>query len=219
MTPLTKGAIAAAASGIGATGAYAGSLYLSNKTTIASQLTKDGHVLISSITNKEHSKQQWEAEFESDEQNIKTLIGFNGNGKVLGGTALEEWCSSKLKENYSETYKDLKGIKSYCVVRSITSQLSRKGTSVLTESSGDSTKWSSTYGKRKTTPKKTPRSQIEGLEGTWSQSHEENKDLEKIKAWCNKKSQALFYAHESTYDQVYNWCTEGGAKIEEASTA
>ncbi|AEW45242.1 hypothetical protein MHC_01880 [Mycoplasma haemocanis str. Illinois] len=218
MTPIIKGAIAATASGIGATGIYVGSLYLSKKITISSQLTKEGYTLISSITNKEYSKQQWESEFETDEQNIKTLIGFGGNGKVLGGEALEKWCSSKLKESYSENHKDLQGIKNYCVIRNIASQLSKKGSSILTESTEDDSKWKSTYGKRKATPKRTPRSQIAGLEGEWSQNnHEENKDLGKIKEWCKRKSQTLFYAHESTYDQVYNWCTEGGSKIEETT--
>ncbi|CBY92445.1 hypothetical protein HF1_04370 [Mycoplasma haemofelis str. Langford 1] len=212
MTHLAKGAIAAATAGTAATGAYVGSTYLSG-TSIANQLVKDKYTPISSISNAEHSRQQWAAKFESDVQNIKTLIGFSGDDKVQGGEALEKWCSSKLKENYSETHPSLAGIKKYCVIRNIESQLARQQASILADS--DTDKWTATYNKRKSTTKRSPLSQVTGLTG--SGSSQPNDDLTKIKNWCNSKAKDSFYAYEDTYDRVYNWCTEKGASVEELS--
>ncbi|AEG72721.1 hypothetical protein MHF_0445 [Mycoplasma haemofelis Ohio2] len=218
MTNLAKGAIAASSLGTVTTGAYVGSIYLSDNPTISDHLTKSNYKLISSISNKDHSQLQWETEFESDKDKIKTLIGFAEEDKKKGGEALEKWCSSKLKESYSEDHKDLEGIKSYCVIRDISSQLKRKGKSVLADSDG---KWTQTYNKRKDTPKRSPRSQIAELTGEWNSgsgsSPTETEDLIKIKKWCKSKSQAYFYAHEQIYDQVYNWCTEDGANVAEVT--
>ncbi|AEW45213.1 hypothetical protein MHC_01735 [Mycoplasma haemocanis str. Illinois] len=217
MTHLAKGAIATSSLGTIVTGAYIGSSYLSKKSTISDHLTHSNYQLISSISNKDHSRLQWEAEFESDKDKIKGLIGFTEDDKKKGGEALERWCSSKLKESYSEEHKDLERIKSYCVIRDISSQLKRKGKSVLSDSDG---KWTQTYNKRKSTPKRSPRSQIAGLTGEWNASgvsHSEGDDLAKIKEWCKLTSQSSFRAYETTYDQVYNWCTEDGTSVAEIS--
>ncbi|CBY92479.1 hypothetical protein HF1_04710 [Mycoplasma haemofelis str. Langford 1] len=197
------------------TGAYAGSRYLrNNKSSVAHHLEESGYKLISSIDNSEHLKLQWQEEFKSDKEKIKTLIGFSQGSDEDGGKALEAWCNINLKKEYLENSKELEGVKNYCVLRTIESQLSRDNNKkILTDDSGDNTKWENTYNKRKETTTLSPRSQV-GLTGEWAQhSNSKDEDLKIIKPWCKAQSKSHFLAYQQTYTHVNNWCTEGGANV------
>ncbi|CBY92422.1 hypothetical protein HF1_04140 [Mycoplasma haemofelis str. Langford 1] len=196
-----------------ATSAYAGINYFQkNKPTISEHLTDNKYLLISSIDNLAHLKLQWEAEFKSAKEKIKTLIGFTKDSDEEGGQALKEWCESKIKEDYSQGAKHLQEVKSYCVLRKVESQLTRNNKKILTHSSEDSGKWDKTYEQRKKTAQLSPRSQV-GLEGSWPDGDTKTQDLPKIKKWCELKVQSYFLAHEDTYTNVYNWCTEDGVNV------
>ncbi|AEW45249.1 hypothetical protein MHC_01915 [Mycoplasma haemocanis str. Illinois] len=197
------------------TGAYVGVSYLKkSKTSVAEHLQESGYKLISSISNIEHIKLQWREEFKSDKEKIKVLIGFSQGNDEEGGKALEAWCSSNLKKDYLEGSKELEGVKSYCVLRTIENQLSRdNGKKILTDDTSDNSKWENTYNKRKETTSLSPRSQV-GLTGEWAQhSNSKDADLAVIKSWCKTQSKVHFLAYQQTYTHVNNWCTEGGKDV------
>ncbi|AEW45220.1 hypothetical protein MHC_01770 [Mycoplasma haemocanis str. Illinois] len=192
------------------TSTYAGIYYVNReRPSVAEYLKSSGYKLIFFIENSDNVKLQFLEEFKSDRENIKLLIGFTGSSDENGGKALEKWCSSKLNEEYSEHLGDLSGVKKYCVLRTIESQLSRNKKGVLSE--GDASKWDQTYEQRKKTTTLSPRSQV-GLNGDWTTPNK-NTDLQTIKHWCKTQSQSYFLAHEKIYTNVYNWCTEDGSKV------
>ncbi|AEG72754.1 hypothetical protein HF1_04400 [Mycoplasma haemofelis str. Langford 1] len=194
------------------TGTYAGVYYMKReRPSVAEHLKSSGYKLIFFIENSDNVKLQWKEEFKSDRENIKLLIGFTGSSDENGGKALEKWCASRLNEEYSENLEGLEGVKNYCVLRTIDSQLSRNKKGILADN--DSDKWNKTYDKRKATTTLSPRSQI-GLSGEWGQRNDsKNADLPLIKDWCKTQSQSYFLAYQKTYTNVYNWCTEDGASV------
>ncbi|AEW45246.1 hypothetical protein MHC_01900 [Mycoplasma haemocanis str. Illinois] len=209
MSYLLKGGLAAATVGATATGVYIGSNYLTNTTSVSKYLTNSGYKLISSIKNPEHIKRQWQEEFKSDKETIKSLLNLKEDDENKGGEELRKWCSSKLESEYSNNFEDLENVKKYCVIKTIKEWLIRDGNKkILTENQGDNSKWEATYNKRKQA--KTSRSQV-GLTESWPENSGPDKkdaDLPVIKNWCREKSNADFLAHEETYSQVKDWCTE-----------
>ncbi|AEG72782.1 hypothetical protein MHF_0510 [Mycoplasma haemofelis Ohio2] len=209
MSYLMKGGVAAATVGTTATGAYVGSRYLTNTTSVSKHLTSSGYKLISSIKNPDHLKLQWKEEFKSDKASIKSLLNLKEDDESKGGEALGKWCTSKLAEEYSDKVDGLESVKKYCVIKTIKDWLIRNGNkAILTENQDDNSKWEATYNKRKQA--KTPRTQT-GLTETWpadSGTDKKDTDLPIIKRWCKEKNDSDFLAYEDTYSHVKDWCTE-----------
>ncbi|CBY92442.1 hypothetical protein HF1_04340 [Mycoplasma haemofelis str. Langford 1] len=217
MSHLVKGSLALGTAGTAAGGFYLGKELLGEKEskTIRQYLSDSGFQLISDL--KEGEKEQWTEEFKSDKSKIKQLLGTSEDEDAKGGELLKGWCEARLKQGYSETNKDLDGVKNYCVMRTVASQLLRAGKKVLNPEDTNNTKWEATYNKRKSTTTLSPKSQIAGLTGSWSDSQDtKNNDLPIIKSWCKSKTSGLFLAKDkdSVYTPVENWCTEDGAKVE-----
>ncbi|CBY92322.1 hypothetical protein HF1_03140 [Mycoplasma haemofelis str. Langford 1] len=215
MTNLAKGAITFGALGSTAGGIYLGKEILSEKEdkSIRGYLLRKGSKLISDLSEQEGVNEQWTEEFKSDKEEIKKLLGTSENGDEAGGRLLKAWCEGHISRDYSQTYKDLGKVEKYCLLRTIQSQLSRNKKKLLTSASADDGEWEATYNKRKETTSRSPRSQIEGLEGQWN-GDTKAKDLPIIKAWCSKGAQDLFLAKKKdAYTNIENWCTKEGADV------
>ncbi|CBY93179.1 hypothetical protein HF1_11710 [Mycoplasma haemofelis str. Langford 1] len=190
----------ASAASVAAAGGYH---YLSSKNPSIQEVLKDSK-LISGLSSDAVTK-QWEEEFESAKTNIKTLIGFNSEDKAEGGKALAKWCNDQMSLDSVKNEDVLKNVKNYCLVRSVSSQLSRLGKTLL--GSSHTTEWTTTYKKRKT--QQTPRTDV-GLDGNWNGDHETT-ELPTVKNWCSANSGKDFVAKEGLYEKVLKWCTQEGA--------
>ncbi|AEG73521.1 hypothetical protein MHF_1285 [Mycoplasma haemofelis Ohio2] len=209
---LTKSALLLAGSGgTMAAGAYATKDYwmpIKEKAQEVKSIRDSlkGRKLISSFVGEALTK-QWEEEFDSDAENIKTLLKDTSLVKTTGGTALSKWCSEQMPLDADKNPEILKNVEKYCLIRSVSDQLSRKGKKLLGE--GDQDGWSKTYKKRK--EKSTNRAEV-GLQETWKEDQESN-ELPTIKTWCSANSAADFTdsGADSIYTKVLKWCTEDGA--------
>ncbi|CBY93267.1 hypothetical protein HF1_12590 [Mycoplasma haemofelis str. Langford 1] len=193
-------------SGVAATGAYlTKDSWMPPKKSIEDALT--GKKLISSMKGEALTK-QWQEEFESDRESIKGVIGFKDNDKENGGLALSKWCSDQMSLDFLKNQEVFKNVEKYCLIRSVSSQLSRKGKSLLADS--DASGWSATYAKRK--EKSTPREDL-GLSKDWV-DNKESEELPTIKTWCSKNSKEDFIdsGENSLYIKVLKWCTSDGSK-------
>ncbi|CBY93209.1 hypothetical protein HF1_12010 [Mycoplasma haemofelis str. Langford 1] len=163
-----------------------------------------GRKLISSLVGEALTK-QWEEEFESDSVAIKSLLKDTSLVKTTGGTALSNWCSEQMPLDADKNPEILKNVEKYCLIRSVSDQLSRKGKKLLGEGDG----WNATYTKRK--QRTTSRGDV-GLSGEWTNAQESN-DLQTIKTWCSTNSAADFTdsGTDSIYTKVLKWCTADGA--------
>ncbi|CBY93174.1 hypothetical protein HF1_11660 [Mycoplasma haemofelis str. Langford 1] len=168
-----------------------------------------GRTLISSLKDDTLTK-QWEAEFESDKDAIKKLLGDSALEKQQVGKKLSEWCVSKMSLDVNKNPEVFKNVENYCLIRSVASQLQRNKKTLLDVKSEDG--WVTTYEQRK--KKTTNRSNI-GLEGEWNKPPEQQQDLNAIKAWCSSNSGGDFLASQegdnSLYTKVLKWCTKDGA--------
>ncbi|AEW45782.1 hypothetical protein MHC_04630 [Mycoplasma haemocanis str. Illinois] len=207
---LVKLVVIAGSGGTLATGAYlTRDRWIPSKAQKAKNIEDSlkGRKLISSIANP---KKQWEAEFESAEQEIKSLLGDTSLNKENGGVKLSEWCDSKMSLDVDKNLDVLKNVEKYCLIRNISSQLSRKGKSLLKVDSEDG--WSSTYQKRK--GDSSNRGDV-ALTNTanWDGANETN-DIKEVKKWCSENSDKEFLASESEanslYTKVLKWCTKEG---------
>ncbi|AEW45760.1 hypothetical protein MHC_04520 [Mycoplasma haemocanis str. Illinois] len=153
---------------------------------------------------------QWEEEFKSDKENIKSEIKeLNGVDDKDGPTQLKSWCKQQMNLDLEKNPQSLELVKKYCLIRDLASQLLRTGKNLLTGSSSEED-WKSTYTKRKA--KTNTRGDI-GLTGSeWK----ETEDLEFIKSWCGIHSKEDFLASDnnSKYTQLLKWCTKEGAQTE-----
>ncbi|AEG73553.1 hypothetical protein MHF_1317 [Mycoplasma haemofelis Ohio2] len=161
--------------------------------------------LISSLTGDALIK-QWQEEFESDKKDIKPLIGFTSDDKEGGGRALAKWCNDQMSLDSVKHPEGLKNVKSYCLIRTVSSHLSRHNKTLLNES--NVTEWQATYNQRKT--KKTPKADIGMENDDWSADNY-TKELPTVKTWCSTNSVKDFLASEDLYTRVLKWCTKEGA--------
>ncbi|AEW45790.1 hypothetical protein MHC_04670 [Mycoplasma haemocanis str. Illinois] len=182
--------------------AVGGYYYISKNLSIQEALKNEK--LISSLSVDSVTK-QWEEEFESSKTSIKSIIGFNSDDKVEGGKALAKWCNDQMSLDSVKNEGVLNNVRNYCLVRSVSSQLSRLGKTLLGTS--NTTEWSTTYKKRKT--QKTPRTDV-GLSGEWNGDHE-TQELPTVKNWCSSNSEKDFVSKEGLYEKVLKWCTKDGA--------
>ncbi|AEG73486.1 hypothetical protein MHF_1250 [Mycoplasma haemofelis Ohio2] len=168
-----------------------------------------GRTLISSLKDDALTK-QWEAEFESDKDAIKKLLGDSTLEKQQGGKKLSEWCVSKMSLDVNKNPEVFKNVENYCLVRSVASQLQRNKKTLLDVKSEDG--WSATYKQRQT--RSTSRTDIGLTDSNWS-GKTETADLPKVKAWCSSNSGGDFLASQegdnSLYTKVLKWCTKDGA--------
>ncbi|AEG73479.1 hypothetical protein MHF_1243 [Mycoplasma haemofelis Ohio2] len=203
-------------SALGAGGAAATGAYLTKDHWMPSHEQKvksieealKGRKLISSLEGNSLTK-QWEAEFESDSNEIKTLLGNSSLNSQTGGVELSKWCSSKMPLDVDKNQDVFEKVEKYCLIRSVASQLARKQKTLLKE--GQTSEWQATYKKRKDTSAK--RSDL-GLEGDSWTVDKQNEDLPKVKAWCTSNSEKEFLASpegtDSLYTKVLKWCTKEG---------
>ncbi|AEG73547.1 hypothetical protein MHF_1311 [Mycoplasma haemofelis Ohio2] len=204
----TKVSLALGGASVAGTTALGGYYYLSSDNA-SIQTSLKGYRLISNLSREARAK-QWEEELESDFSQIsKDIPDLKGvSDKAAGGKKLEAWCSKQMSLNSKENSETLALVKKYCLVRSISNQLSRKGISLLGDDEGQ---WKSTYGKRKS--ESSSRSDV-NLEGEW-QSATEEKDLPVIKSWCSSNRERDFIAADSSnlYQRVLLWCTADAVVI------
>ncbi|CBY93171.1 hypothetical protein HF1_11630 [Mycoplasma haemofelis str. Langford 1] len=208
---LTKVALAMGSGGTLATGAYLTKDHWMPSKEQKIKSIEDalkGRRLISSISDP---KKQWEAEFESAEQAIKSLLGDTSLNKENGGVKLSEWCAGKMSLDVDKNQEVFKNVEQYCLIRSVSSQLSRKGKNLLKADSEEG--WSETYKKRK--GDSSNRDDVGLTKVTdWSKADETN-DIAEVKKWCSKNSDGEFLASEdeanSLYTKVLKWCTKEGA--------
>ncbi|AEW45806.1 hypothetical protein MHC_04750 [Mycoplasma haemocanis str. Illinois] len=208
---LTKLSLLLAGSG-GAVGAYATKDYwmpLNKKEIKSIADSLEGRKLISSLVGEALTK-QWEEEFESDVENIKTLLRDSSLVKTTGGRILSKWCSEQMLLDADKNPEILKNVEKYCLIRSVSDQLSRKGKKLLGD--GDQDGWSKVYKKRK--EKSTNRAEV-GLQEVWKED-QESKELPIIKEFCSTNSSADFIdsGANSIYSKVLKWCTSDGANID-----
>lgn len=182
------------------TATYFGGKELFRVQTIKEKLSSDGFKFIPSS-----SQAQWEAEFKSDEESIKKILGDEATSN-----SLKEWCESKFDNSSINNETDLSNVKRWCLIRTISNQLGRKGKKLLVgaHEEGIEAKWDATIAKSKNDRSK-DREKL-GLKGAWDQV--KNDDKEKIKKWCAINSESDYLVEkEETYELVEAWCTEEGA--------
>ncbi|CBY93190.1 hypothetical protein HF1_11820 [Mycoplasma haemofelis str. Langford 1] len=210
---LTKSLAALGTGGTMATGAYLTSDYWMPSKEKAPMSIRDSlkGALISSISDSAVAKKQWEAEFDSASDAIKTLLNKNDLTTETGGKALESWCSLQMPLNSHENQEVLANVEKYCLIRSVSSQLSRKNKNLLKVDVADG--WSETYQNRKKEQSSANRTSV-GLSNPW-QEGKEAEDLVVIKKWCSDNSEKEFrVSNQGTsdlYDNVLKWCTKEGA--------
>ncbi|AEW45800.1 hypothetical protein MHC_04720 [Mycoplasma haemocanis str. Illinois] len=211
---LVKALVVLGSGGTVATGVYLTSDYwMSSKegTMVSIKDSLKGKKLISSIADSEVAKKQWEAEFDSASDAIKSLLNKSDLTSETGGKALESWCSLQMSLNSHENKEVLSNVEKYCLVRSVASQISRKNKNLL--KADVETGWSSTYQKRKAAQETSNRSSV-GLSGAW-QEGKETEELKIIKKWCSDNSEKEFLVsnkgNSDLYDNVLKWCTQEGA--------
>ncbi|AEW45785.1 hypothetical protein MHC_04645 [Mycoplasma haemocanis str. Illinois] len=209
---LVKPLIASISGGTLATGAYLTRdhwMPLKEKEFKSISDALKGRTLISSLKGDALTK-QWEAEFESDKDAIKELLGDSTLEKQQGGVKLSEWCASKMSLDVNENQSVFKNVEKYCLIRNVASQLIRNKKTLL--GAGQDTDWKSTYDKRKNTSAK--REDIGLTDSNWN-GKTETEDLPKVKSWCASNSGGDFLASQegenSLYTKVLKWCTKEGA--------
>ncbi|CBY93165.1 hypothetical protein HF1_11570 [Mycoplasma haemofelis str. Langford 1] len=189
----------ASAAGISAA---AGGYYVMNShgTTIKEQL-KDRKFIPSS------DDALWTEEFKSDSANMKISIeALKDATDFDGGSKLKSWCESQMELDSKKNSKSLELVEKYCLIRDLSSQLSRQNKTLLVGSDSKEA-WNATYSKRKT--KTSTRADV-GLQGTnWT----EDTDLPIIKSWCDENSKKEFSvsSQKDIYPKLVSWCTKEAA--------
>ncbi|OAL09795.1 hypothetical protein A6V39_05050 [Candidatus Mycoplasma haematobovis] len=153
---------------------------------------------------------QWTAEFESDSAKIQATWGT----EIKDGETLKTKCGKVMSSDSEKNKEDIENVKKWCGIRSISSQLERKGKKFLVNSKEDAGtltgKWTATYNKRK--ENQTSRATL-GLSGTWPST--DQNEIERVKALCREKGNSDFLVKDNViYTAIENWCTEEGAKVD-----
>ncbi|CBY93163.1 hypothetical protein HF1_11550 [Mycoplasma haemofelis str. Langford 1] len=199
----------ASAASVAAAGGYH---YLSSKNAIVSiKESLKGSRLISDLPSSSLTK-QWQEEFKSAKEDIsRDIEDLKGvTEEVDGGKKLESWCSRQMDLDSAKNADVLALVKKYCLVRSVSSQLSRNKKTLLGSGDEEKSKWQATYKKRE--ERKTDRKDM-GLQDAWN-GKQEDKDLPKIKEWCSNHQDNDFIATEDLYTKLLKWCTVEGATEE-----
>ncbi|CBY93254.1 hypothetical protein HF1_12460 [Mycoplasma haemofelis str. Langford 1] len=207
---LTKPLLFLGTGGAMTTGAYLTKDYWMPSKEETSKSIRDsleGKKLISTTLTGTALTKQWEEEFESDSDAIKSLLNKSDLNKQTGGEALSKWCDDQMSLDAKGNEGVLAKVEKYCLVRSVSSQLSRKGKNLLGKD--NSSGWTTTYNKRKSA---NANRDVVGLTGgtTWT-SVNEGDDISKVKTWCSENSEKDFLVSEqgnsSLYTNVLEWCT------------
>ncbi|AEW45776.1 hypothetical protein MHC_04600 [Mycoplasma haemocanis str. Illinois] len=149
----------------------------------------------------------WTEEFKSDSANIKSSIpDLKDATDTNGGEKLKSWCESQMELDSKKNPKSLELVEKYCLVRDLSSQLSRQNKTLLS-GNGSQAEWTATYNKRKT--KTSTRTDV-GLQGT---NWDESTDLPTIKSWCDENSKKEFSTstQKDIYPKLVSWCTKEAA--------
>ncbi|AEW45792.1 hypothetical protein MHC_04680 [Mycoplasma haemocanis str. Illinois] len=153
---------------------------------------------------------QWDEEFKSDSKKIKESIKELADATDSnGGIKLKNWCESQMELDAKKHPKSLELVGKYCLIRDLSSQISRKGKTLLGNNSPES-EWKATYSKRQ--QKQTSRSEVNLSGSSWA----ETTDLPLIKQWCDDIGKKEFLASNKGdfYSKLESWCTKEAASEE-----
>ncbi|CBY93338.1 hypothetical protein HF1_13300 [Mycoplasma haemofelis str. Langford 1] len=170
--------------------------YLFKDKSVKGILARKGIKLISHRLDGNNQMDQWKAEFKIHEDEVKSIIGYNGSDLKQGASSLKKWCEGiSVKEPSNQ--KDLENAEKFCSMKSMKDQIQKLGKNYLDEKSSDED-WNKTFQKRQ----KTNLNRV---------------NLDREKAWCKEESKKDFLAFQitSSFKYFYLSCTKEGSNLED----